>query len=224
MGLSIGQSPGALGAVSGTSRTRSVALLESGARSRSRLPNEEEPSAFPGVRRNQNEAPRVGVGSGAASGPSIALTTVSRTVEQVNRNRPSLEELSLRSQDRAAQVRAQFQARLQERNEARESTAPERRPTSRVETPPAVAPRERPEVDPPFTSNGPNTVVSRLPNPAVQARSFISSINDAAATALARVGEGEAPEPSGGPTIQINGESFSFGNANTQRGGLNITA
>ena len=217
MGLVIGNTPGALGALTGSSRVRSVALLHPRDRSRQQLPSAQEKSNFLGsVRQNDSDTPRVGLGSGAASGPNLAFQTVRSAVEGVDRNRPSLAEISSRNQDRAAQTRARFQSQQQERYEARTQ---ENRNEQRVSQSPALN-----KAQSPFASSTSNRVESRLPEPSVQARNFVSTQSETAAEVLVRAGEVESRESSNGPSIQINGESISFGNRSTGRTQFNATA
>lgn len=224
MGLLIGNTSGVLGALAGSSRVRPVTLFEPGERSRPRLPNEQDDATFPAIRSNRDETPRVGLGSGAASGPNNALTAISRTVEGVNRTRLSLEEITSRSQERAAQARARFQEQVQTRREAGESQRAERGSNPLSPSSSKTPQQVRQEVQSPFASRDSNRVESRLPEASVQARNFVSTRSDTAADVLARAGEAERTEPSGGPSIQINGQSIPFGNDGAGQFRFNITA
>lgn len=212
MGLIIGNTPGVLGALAGSSRVRPVALHEPGERLRPRLPRDQDDSPFRALGRNHEKAPRIGIGSGTASGPNNALKAISNTVEGVNRTRPSLEELTLRNQERAAQARARFKAQIEERREASKSARPE------LVSPP------RNDAQNSFASEGSKRVESRLPEPSVHAQDFVSSLNEVSARDVVRVEESEPPVQSGGPSFQINGQSIAFGNSNSDRFRLNVTA
>lgn len=220
MGLSIGHSPAVLGALAPSSRVRATTLHESPARSRHRLPNESESEAFTPLRSERTETPRIGAGSGSASSPHNALTAISRTVDGVNRTRPSLEELTARNQARAAQARAQFKAQLQTRQETQKPV----RIQPQHSTPQIAAPQPKNETPPPFASSDSNKVELRLPRPSVRAKTFLSASSHSPGDVPQRPQHTPPLGSSSGPPIQINAQSFPFGNKEAGPVRINLTA
>ncbi len=225
MGLVIGNTPGILGALTGSSRVRPVTLNDPGDRTRPRLPQKKEEESFKLLGQQEEDTSRIGINSGAASTLAAAFETVKRTVEEVNRNRPSLEDLTIQSQARQARARELFREQLVSRIDTQNQNRPElsigpssSREDSRVQTLGRTN-----TTDDPFASRTQNRVELRLPNPSVQARNFVPSINDSVAEVLERAGTAPTQERSGA-SFQINGQSFPIGNDGTNRIRFNTTA
>lgn len=225
MGLLIGNTPGILGALTGSSRVRPVTLFDPGDRARPRQNRNQQEGSFKLLGQKDEETTRIGVNAGAASTPAIAFETVNRTVEEVNRNRPSLEDLALQSQARQERARAIFREQLASRIDTQNQTRPEVSfgPQPREDNPSIQPLGAQSNSDDTFASPTPNRVELRLPNPSIQASNFVPAINETAAEVLARAGTASSTEPSGA-SFQINGQSFPIGNDRTNRIRFNITA
>lgn len=166
MGLRIGQTPSTLSALRNAPEFGRVRLDGRGSAAAEGVNAEQDPRGP--LSRQEEPQVRVGFGEGTLSPLSAALRTIDRTVEEVRRTQPSLEE-----------IRAQFQLRAAERRrEAAEAQA-------------ANGDTEIPE-----ESEGVEQVERRIPAPGAQARNFVSPLNEAAEVAATRLGD-DAPEAEG---------------------------
>ena len=179
MGLSIGQIPAALAGLRSSPEFGRVRFREETDPSISRRAESNDSPAL-GLGRREETLPRAGFGEGTLSPQGAALRTINRTVEESRRALPSLDDIRSRFQANAAEAR----------REAREESIAAREDVS------ARVTEERPQVQ---------RVERRIPEPAAQARRFITDVNEAAARAVERTG-GEPVQRPEGASIQIRGE------------------
>jgi hypothetical protein len=190
MGLAIGQSPAALNSLRGVQSPRATSFFDERTGSGISLPGRDKSSEGGPFFRG----PRGGTPStGATSGPSAAFNALNRTVQEVRKFVPSIQELNIVLQRNASASRAASREQAESAFFGERSTAPSESSTSSRST------NRRIEL--------------RRPEPAAQARSFITALNTAAGDAQ-RLFSGDATSPSGPPSFQVGGRSFSF-NAGT---------
>ncbi|MFP6581243.1 MAG: hypothetical protein VCD00_01665 [Candidatus Hydrogenedentota bacterium] len=196
MGLTIGQGPSFLAGPRSVRRAPSVSLLGSDSDRGLRLLGQKDKSDKPSLFRKSDDSRS----SVLLSGPGAALSTISRTVAGVRELIPTIREVQIGFQRKAA--------------EDRESSGIG-----------ALAGRRDEKSSNAFaTSSGKgelsNRLEFRLPNPSANALNFVNALNDSARDVQARL-SGEHPEPKAGGSFQVNGQTFPF---NTDSGTfLNLT-
>jgi len=136
-------------------------------------------SRAPQFGRDRPEPPRVGFGNGTISAPGAAVRTIGRNFREARRLVPDVEEL---------------------REEARERLAELREQTSR---------EEREEREEPEPVNLAAERASARVRAQGQARNFINGLNQAAATAQARV-RGEEPPAATMADIRVGDQTIAF--------------
>jgi hypothetical protein len=187
MGLSIGHSAAAITALTGIRGARPTSLFDRAERSSVRLLGQKASDVPILFRESDPKTVRVGLGTGASSGPAAALNVLSRTVERAKGLVPSIAELEVGFRRSASESRAQI----------RKATLPSafdkfgEAKTDNIE----------------FERNTSNRVEFRLPNPSVQARNFINALNDVAGELQARFA-GEDTAPKTGATFRFGDQTF----------------
>lgn len=197
MGLTIGQGPSFLSGPRSVGRTPSVSLLGSDSDRGIRLLGQKDESDKPSLFRNSGDSRS----SVLVSGPGAALNTISRTVASVRELIPTIREVQIGFQRKAAEDRESsgIGARAGQRDE---------------ESPNGFGASSR-------TGELSNRLEFRLPNPSSNALNFVNALNDTARDVQARL-SGESSEPKTGGSFQVNGRTFPF---NTDSGTfLNLTA
>lgn len=190
MGLSIGQAPVALVALSGTRNVRSPSFLDKADRPAPRVPSRDDSSDKPVLfSRPKGDAVQIGLGTGISSSPGAALNVVRKTVKEAKALVPTISELENGFRLKASASRAQFQE-------------------ASLVKPLGNGQSTRPEAPSVFEKSETNRIQVRLPNPSVQARNFINALNETAGAVQAKFSEEDTPQPTTGASFQVNGESF----------------
>lgn len=121
MGETIGQIPGALAGLRGNAPAArsSRAGQESSAQRRPQLLGERgrEEERFTLFRERRDRSPRVGFGENTVTVPGAAIDALGRGLDSARRLTPNLQELQAEARERFRELRAETQARIQERSE-----------------------------------------------------------------------------------------------------------